>query len=364
MCYFRQALDAKLKEDPPEDGRPPAEVMEWVAREVLPFATRLDHPRCFAFIPSAPTWPGVLADFMAAGYNFNQSTWLVASGPSAIELVVIDWLKGWIGYPEGAGGLLTSRGSAASVDAFVAVREAAGNPHGATVYMSDQSHSAQVRAARITGVKQEHMRLLPTDERYRLDVEALARAVVEDRAAGLHPSRCAPTPEPAAPGPSIRWKPSPISARRRASGSTSTAFAMVTEKGKELLRGIERTDSVNLDGHKWFFQPYEVGGLLVKDASTLEKAFEVHHDVLQDTILGRQPPELLGPRAAVEPLGPGLEDMDVGADLRHGRIPSGGVPRDGAGGPGRRVRAGECHARYAEPGLAGDRVLPGEPSRP
>ena len=108
MCYFQQALDAKLKEDPPEDGRPPAEMMGWVAREVLPFATRLDHPRCFAFIPSAPTWPGVLADFMAAGYNFNQSTWLVASGPSAIELVAIDWLKGWIGYPEGAGGLLTS----------------------------------------------------------------------------------------------------------------------------------------------------------------------------------------------------------------------------------------------------------------
>ena len=187
MCYFQQALDVKLKEDPPEDGRPPAEVMGWVAREVLPFATRLDHPRCFAFIPSAPTWPGMLADFMAAGYNFNQSTWLVASGPSAIELVVIDWLKGWIGYPEGAGGLLTSGGSAASVDAFVAAREAAGNPEGATVYMSDQSHSAQVRAARITGVKQEHMRLLPVDERFRLDVETLARAVAEDRAAGLHP---------------------------------------------------------------------------------------------------------------------------------------------------------------------------------
>ena len=294
MCYFRQALDAKLKEDPPEDGRPPAEVMGWVAREVLPFATRLDHPRCFAFIPSAPTWPGVLADFMAAGYNFNQSTWLVASGPSAIELVVIDWLKGWIGYPEGAGGLLTSGGSAASVDAFVAAREAAGNPEGATVYMSDQSHSAQVRAARITGVKQEHTRLLPTDERYRLDVEALARAVAEDRAAGLHPvTVCANA------GASSTGAIDPLEAIAdfcEAEGiwlhvdGAYGGFAMVTEKGKRLLRGIERADSVNLDSHKWFFQPYEVGGLLVKDASTLEKAFEVHHDVLQDTIWGANHP--------------------------------------------------------------------------
>ena len=291
---FQQALDAKLKEDPPEDGRPPAEVMEWVAREVLPFATRLDHPRCFAFIPSAPTWPGVLADFMAAGYNFNQCTWLVASGPSAIELVVIDWLKGWIGYPEGAGGLLTSGGSAASVDAFVAAREAAGNPDGATVYMSDQSHSAQVRAARITGVKQEHMRLLPVDERFRLDVETLARAVAEDRAAGLNPvTVCANA------GASSTGAIDPLEAIAdfcEAEGiwlhvdGGYGGFAMVTEKGKQLLRGIERADSVNLDGHKWFFQPYEVGGLLVKDASTLEKAFEVHHDVLQDTIWGANHP--------------------------------------------------------------------------
>ena len=83
---FRQGLEAQLLENPPEDGRPAAEVLEQVAREVLPFATRLDHPRCFAFIPSSPTWPSVLADFMAAGYNINTVTWLVASGPSQLEL--------------------------------------------------------------------------------------------------------------------------------------------------------------------------------------------------------------------------------------------------------------------------------------
>ena len=291
---FQQALDAKLKQDPPEHGRPGAEVIEWVAREVLPFSVRHDHPRCFGFIPSAPTWPSVLADFMAAGYNFNQCTWLAASGPSEIELVVIDWLKRWIGYPDSAGGLLTSGGSAASVDAFVAAREAAGNPDGATVYMSDQSHSAQVRAARITGVKRERTRLLPTDERFRLDVDALARAVAEDRAAGLNPvTVCANA------GASNTGVIDPLEAIAdfcetegiwlHVDGAYG-GFAAVTERGKELLRGIERADSVNLDAHKWFFQPYEVGGLLVKDASTLERAFEVHHDVLQDTIWGANHP--------------------------------------------------------------------------
>ena len=68
---FRQGLEDQLLEDPPEDGRPGAEVLERVVRDILPLTLRLDHPRSFAFIPSAPTWPGVLADFMAAGYNIN-----------------------------------------------------------------------------------------------------------------------------------------------------------------------------------------------------------------------------------------------------------------------------------------------------
>ena len=125
-------------EDPPEAGRSAAEVLERAAREILPIAARNDHPRFFAFIPSSPTWPGVLADFMTAGYNVNLATWLIASGPTQLELVVIDWFRRWIGYPENAGGLLTSGGSAASLDAFVAAREAAGHPERATVYMSDR----------------------------------------------------------------------------------------------------------------------------------------------------------------------------------------------------------------------------------
>ena len=149
---FRQVLEDQLFEDPPEHGRPAGEVIERAAREVLPFTLRNDHPRSFGFIPSSPTWPGVVADFMAAGYHVNQCTWLVASGPSQLELVVIDWFRRWLGYPEGAGGLFTSGGSAASVDAFVAAREAAGHPKRATVYMSDQSHSALSRAAFIVGI--------------------------------------------------------------------------------------------------------------------------------------------------------------------------------------------------------------------
>ena len=291
---FRQVLEDQLIEDPPEDGRPATEVIERVAREVLPFSLRNDHPRSFGFIPSESTWPGVVADFMAAGYNINQCTWLVASGPSQLELVVIDWFRRWLGYPEGAGGLFTSGGSAASVDAFVAAREAAGHPEGATVYMSDQSHSALSRAAFIVGIRRERIRMVPSDADFRMDMDALATAVAEDRDAGLSPIAVAANAGTAGTGTIDPLEE--MADFCAAEGlwlhvdAAYGGFAVVTERGKRLLRGIERADSVGLDAHKWLFQPYEAGCLMVKDESTLRDAFSVRPDILQDTVWGANHP--------------------------------------------------------------------------
>ena len=231
---------------------------------------------------------------MVAGFNVNQCTWLISSGPSQLELVVIDWFRHWLGYPESAGGLLTSGGSAANLDAFVAAREAANHPERPSVYMSDQSHSALVRAARIVGIRPECVRVIPADGRFRIDMDALAEAVAEDRAAGLSPiAVCANA------GTSSTGAVDPLEAMADYCEAQDIwlhvdaahgGFATVTEEGKRLLRGIERADSIVLDAHKWFFQPYEVGGLLVKDLRTLERAFAVKHDILQDTIWGADHP--------------------------------------------------------------------------
>ena len=291
---FRQVLEDQMTEDPPEDGRPADEVIERAAREVLPFTLRNDHPRSFGFIPSSPTWPSVVADFMAAGYHINQCTWLVASGPSQLELVVIDWFRRWIGYPEGAGGLFTSGGSAASVDAFVAAREAAGHPERATVYMSDQSHSALSRAAMIVGVRRDRICMIPSDADFRIDMDLLARMVAADRDDGLTPIAVAANAGTVGTGAIDPLDE--LADFCAAEGlwlhvdAAYGGFAILTERGKRLLSGIERADSIGLDAHKWFFQPYEAGCLLVKDESTLTNAFAVRPDILQDTVWGSNHP--------------------------------------------------------------------------
>ena len=63
-------------------------------------------------------------------------------------------------------------------------------------------------------------------------------------------------------------------------------FAVLTSRGAAALDGIDRADSINADPHKWLFQPYEAGCVLVRDAGTLERAFAIQHDVLQDSVWG------------------------------------------------------------------------------
>ena len=69
-------------------------------------------------------------------------------------------------------------------------------------------------------------------------------------------------------------------------------FAVVSEQGKQRLRGNECADSIGLDAHKWFFQPHEAGCLPVKDEMTLKNAFAVRPDILQDTVWGMNHPNL------------------------------------------------------------------------
>lgn len=290
----REELEALFREDAPEEGRPPEEVILRAAREILPVAGRVDHPRFFAFVPSSPTWPGVLADYMAAGHNIFQGTWLGGAGPSQIELVVLDWFREWIGYPEGAGGLFTSGGSAASLDAFVAAREHAGAPERAAVYMSDQSHTALIRAATIVGIRPENVRMVPSDGHFRLDVDELRRRVEVDRTAGLVPiAVCANA------GATNTGAVDPIDAMADFCDENDLwlhvdaaygGFAVLTEQGKKLLGGMKRADSIAMDAHKWLFQPFEAGCLMMKDVRRLESAFTVHPEYLQDTRWGTEHP--------------------------------------------------------------------------
>jgi glutamate/tyrosine decarboxylase-like PLP-dependent enzyme len=229
---------------------------------------------------------------LATGFNVFQGTWLESAGPSQLELVVMDWFREWLGFPEQGGGLLTSGGSAANLGALVAAREWAGNPDRPILYVSDQGHSSLERAARIVGMPHEDVRRIPTDADFRIDVSALRRAVKEDRAAGYDPLFVCGNA-----GATNTGAIDPLSSLAEVGREEGLwfhvdgaygGFAILAPRERDAFSGIEAADSVTLDPHKWLFQPYETGCLMVRDTRLLEKAFRILPEYLQDTALGRE----------------------------------------------------------------------------
>lgn len=285
----RGELEARLREPIPRVGRAPEEVLERLGRDVLPFAMHVDHPRFFAFVPGPSNFVGAIADALAAGLNVFQGTWLASSGPSEVELVTVEWLREICGMPEGAGGLFVSGGSMANVTALAVARHRrlGDRTEEATLYFSDQTHSSVERGLRALGFRDDRMRRIATDEEYRIDLTALANAIRADREAGLDPfcvvanagttntSAVDPLPELADLCAAERmWL--------HADGAYGAASA-ITARGREGLRGLERVDSLSLDPHKWLFQPFECGCVLVRDGRWLRDTFAVHPEYLQDT---------------------------------------------------------------------------------
>jgi len=288
---LRSELDPLWRGPPPETGTPLEEVMEQAARDILPLAGRVDHPRFFAFVPGSPTWAAVMADVLTSGFNTFQGTWLGSSGPSAIELIVLDWFRDWLSMPESASGVFTSGGSAANLDAIIAALESAGRPQRPSIFFSDQGHSALLRAGRIAGVPREGIHVVPSGPDYGIDMAALRMAVSEARAQGRVPVLVG-----ANGGATNTGAVDPlqdIAAFTKEEGlwfhvdAAYGGFAVLTEEGKEVLQGLGEADSIALDPHKWLFQTFECGCLMVRDPEKLESAFSVSPEYLQDTQLGR-----------------------------------------------------------------------------
>jgi glutamate/tyrosine decarboxylase-like PLP-dependent enzyme len=285
----RVELEAELREPLPERPTPVDALLDQLRRVVWPNIGNVQHPRFFAFIPSPSNFVSVMADALAAGFNPFAGNWLEGSGPAQIELVTIDWLREMCGLPETAGGLFVSGGSMANLTALAAARRVMVDERSddAVVYFSDQTHNSIEKALRVLGFAREQIRALPSDKNFRLPVESLRRAVSEDRADGKRPFCVI-----ANAGTTNTGAVDPLNQLAdlcelenlwlHVDGAYGAA-ACLSERGRRLLTGIERADSLSLDPHKWLFQPFEIGCVIARDARLLKKTFHTMAGYLEDT---------------------------------------------------------------------------------
>ena len=286
----RDEMEDRLREPLPEEPTDPDAVLDRVEEDILPNTIRVDHRRFFGFVPGPNNFVGVMADALASGFNIFSGTWISGAAAAQTEILVVDWLTSLCGLPDTAGGLFTSGGSMANVTALAAARHAVLDDDltGAVAYCSTQTHRSVDRALRLLGFGPDQLRRLPPDDQFRLDPARLAEAVAADRAAGRRPfcviaNAGTTNTGTVDPLPALADLADEEDLWLHVDGAYGAA-AVVCERGRDRLAGLGRADSLTLDPHKWLFQPFEIGGVIVRNVEHLRRAFRLEAEYLEDAV--------------------------------------------------------------------------------
>jgi glutamate/tyrosine decarboxylase-like PLP-dependent enzyme len=193
-----------------------------------------------------------------------------------------------VGFSDNANGLLTSGGSLANLTAILMAHRtrATGNVSATglwnssarpLIYASSEVHMSIPKAADVLGIGRDQVRLIPVDDRFRLDVRALRKAIQTDLDSGFKPFcivGSAGTVNTGAVDPlsEIADVAEEFGLWFHVDGAYG-ALAALDRSKQGLFKGIERADSISLDPHKWLYTPLDCGCLLFRDERLARKAF-------------------------------------------------------------------------------------------
>ena len=283
----------------PKEGRPLREVYADLVTNMLPYPMGNIHPRFWMWYMGASNFTGALGDFLAAvlGSNLGGGDHAAAE----IDKQVVNWLKEMLGYPAAASGTLVSGGSMANLIGLTVARNQMSGIDlrelgvGALkmplrFYGSDQIHSCHQIAMEAIGLGNRALCRVPSDASCRMDVDALRTAVARDRTAGLHPACVIATAGTVNTGAiddleAIADLCVDEGLWLHVDGCIGALLA-IAPKGKALVRGIARADSIALDPHKWLHAPFEVGCALVRDADAHFGSFTLTPEYLENAPRG------------------------------------------------------------------------------
>ncbi|HUV33834.1 MAG TPA: aspartate aminotransferase family protein [Candidatus Desulfaltia sp.] len=245
------------------------------------------HPRFWGFVVGTGSPSGMLADMLASGLNVNMVGGPLAS--TMLEMQVTAWMKGLLGFPMEAGGILVSGGSMANLLGLTVARNTMaedtkqlGARRGMTVYGSEEMHVCVQKTVEMLGIGSDNLRKVPVDSEYRIDVQALEERIREDRAAGLEPFCVVGNAGTVNTGSFDDLEAlADLCSREDLWLHVDGAFgawAAIVPELRHLVRGLERADSVAFDLHKWMYMPYDVGCVLFKRQSDQVKTFSNRPD--------------------------------------------------------------------------------------
>ncbi len=260
---------------------------------VLPYATGNTHPRFFGWVHGAGAPGGIIADTMAAAMNSNLGG--RDHGAIYVERQVIDWVKKLFHFPHTSSGLVVSGTSIATLIALTAARYAKTDydvrrqgvrpEKGRLVgYTSSEAHSCNARTFDMLGLGLDALRIVPVDNGYRMNIEALRLSIQTDLEAGHRPFCVVASAATVNTGAvddlgAISRVCQEYDLWFHVDGAFG-AVAALSESLKPRFKGIEQADSIAFDFHKWMHVTYDAGFVLIRRENIHREAFSLKREYL------------------------------------------------------------------------------------
>lgn len=280
------ALEDALPAEAPEDGEPMEQILADFRSLILPAVNHWNHPRFHAYFSVSASAPGILGEMLTAALNTNGMLWQSSPANTELEMVVMRWLRQWLGLPESFFGMIHDTASISTMHALAAARLAAeprvredGAPRDLVVYTSEHAHSSVEKGALALGMGQKQVRKVATDAEFRLRPDLLREAIAADRAAGLRPCCVVSTV-----GTTAVTSVDPVAevqAIAEAEGlwhHIDAAYggpAALLPEMRWMLDGAERADSIVVNPHKWLFTPIDLSAFYCRRPEVLREAFSL-----------------------------------------------------------------------------------------
>jgi len=246
-----------------------------------------------AYIPGGGIYYSALGDYLADIFNRYAGVFYASPGAVRMENLLIRWMCDLVGYGRGSHGNLTTSGSLANMIAVVTARDAkkirSANIPRSVIYLSKQTHHSVAKAIAVAGLAECPIRYVELDERFRMRADDLDTQIIADKAAGLNPFlvvASAGTTDVGAIDPLVE-----IGELARKQGlwyhidAAYGGFFILTNEGREKLRGLKMADSLIIDPHKGLFLPYGLGVVLVKNVADLQRSYSFHANYMQDAFV-------------------------------------------------------------------------------
>ncbi len=307
----RDAL-ASLPEPLPEHGTGAQETIKRLLELCDKAGGNTAGPKSFHFVIGGSTPAALAADLLATAYDAVTYTWVLSPVGVQMELQALDWLKELFRLPRQWAGVIVTGATMANFVCLAAARQWWGEQHGVDVsdtglaglpqvpvLTSGFVHASTRKVLALQGVGRGQLQCLSADEFGHLDKAALKRALedLDDKPAVVIVNA----------GEVNAGEFDPVNdmidlARQHncwvhVDGAFGL-FARVSPRTAHLADGVERADSVTVDGHKWLNVPYDSGYAFVRDHGLMARAFRYSADYLPAEDDPRPTPGAIGPESS------------------------------------------------------------------